>query len=94
MMLLLFIRLLRVSSKNYASVNVVVKSPAFHSSVVALGGKPPPKTRADVFDAPHPDNLLVAAVISDNSVQLVPFQDSVKVTAAVPLYPPKAKADV
>jgi hypothetical protein len=60
--------------------------------VFAILGGPPPKAKAAVF-VPAPASLCLAVFKSFNSVQLVPFQDSVFPTLTV-VSPPNAKAAV
>jgi hypothetical protein len=48
-----------------------------------IGGPLPPKANAAVL-VPQPDNAYLAVFKSFNSVQLVPFQDSLFATFPVP----------
>ena len=50
------------------------------SVAVEAGGVPPPKAKADVFDAPHPAKLLLLTLkllAAASVVQADPFQDCV-----------------
>ena len=66
---------------------------------MGLGGDilSPPKTSPEVLSAPAPAKLLLAVFKSVVSVQLLPFQDSVKsdfVPDPPPRFPPAYNADV
>ena len=71
-------------------------TPAFHSSVNATAGgfKVPPNAKADELLAPAPSNSCLATLKSLTSVQLVPFQDSVKADTPPGVSPAIAKAFV